>query len=76
MVHVVNFEYKYVHVQFEYKCMHLYKYEKILGAIHKTVDFHLKMQARDILFSITAVNLLKPQTPYLYDKGSSQIILL
>ena len=60
-MHVVNFEYKYVHVLFEYKCMHLYKNEKILGAIHKTVDFHLKMQAQDILFSITAVNLLKPQ---------------
>ena len=54
-MHVVDFEYKYVHVLFEYKCMHLYENEKILGAIHKTVDFHLKMQAQDILFSITAV---------------------
>ena len=58
-MHVVNFEYKYVHVLFEYKC--IYKNEKILGAIHKTVDFHLKMQSQDILFSITSVNLLKPQ---------------
>ena len=74
-MHVVNFEYKYVHVLFEYKCMHLYKKEKSLGAIHKTVDFHLKMQAQDILFSITAVNLLNPQNA-LFDKGSSQIILL
>ena len=60
-MHVVNFEYKYVLVLFEYKCMHLYKNEKILGAIHKTVDFDLKMLAQDILFLITAVNLLKPQ---------------
>ena len=60
-MHVVDFEYKYVHVLFEYKFMHLYKNEKILGAIHKTVYFHLKMQAQDILFSITAVNFLKPQ---------------
>ena len=41
--------------------MHLYKNEKILGAIHKTVDFNLKVQAQDILFSITTVHLLKPQ---------------
>ena len=60
-MHVENFEYKNVHVLFEYKCMHLYKNEKILEAIHQTIDFHLKMQAQDILFSITAVNLLKPQ---------------
>ena len=60
-MHVVDFEYKYVDVLFEYKCMHLYKNEKFLGAIHKTVDSHLRMQAHDILFSITAVNLLKPQ---------------
>ena len=41
--------------------MHLYKNKNILEAIHKTDDFHSKMQAQDILFSITAVNLLKPQ---------------
>ena len=44
-----------------HKCMHLYENEKIFGAIHKTVDFHLKMLAQDILFLITAVYLLKPQ---------------
>ena len=41
-MHVVDFEYKYVDVLFEYKCMHLYKNEKFLGAIHKTVDSHLR----------------------------------
>ena len=51
-MHVVDFEYKYVHVLFEYKFMHLYKNEKILGAIHKTVDFHLKMQAQYTLYAL------------------------
>ena len=41
VLRVVIFEYKYMHVVFEYKYMHLQTDKKFVGAMPKTVNFHL-----------------------------------